>query len=208
MPQLAKRRSRATAIALAGALHGLIFTLLIRGGHERLAGADGPAESTLVFFDIAPQQAGPETTKTRTAPNHALRTRAISSTASTATQSLSPDSTAPVAVDWDKEAAVAAGHQIGDEERARLARSAPAPDRYRPEPPPAAPPFGWDYAATHRIAALAGGGLVINVSDRCAITIVFPAVLGGCRIGKIEARGDLFAHMYDQPSGEGASSSR
>jgi hypothetical protein len=207
VPHPAKRKSRATAIALVAALHGVIFTLLLRGGHDPLpVGEDEPAESTLVFFDSPTREPGPETSGARTAPNHVLSLRAIFSVAPTAPQSSSPDSTAPVAVDWAKEAEVAAGHQIEDGGAALRVRSALAPDRYRPErSPPAAPRFGWDYAASHRIEFNPGGGLLINVSDRCAIAIVFPVVLGGCRIGKVEARGDLFAHMHDQPTGEGAS---
>lgn len=189
MPQPARPKSRATATALVAALHGVIFALLLRAGHDRLpVGEDKPAETTLVFFDAPVQELSPEITRPRIAPNHTPSRRTLLSAASTARPS-APDSTAPVAVDWAKEAALAAGHQIEDEAAAQHARSA--------RPPPAAPQFGWDYAATHRIQANPGGGLVINVSDRCAIAIVLPVVLGGCRIGKIEARGDLFAHLHD-----------
>jgi hypothetical protein len=210
VPQPAERKSRATAMALVGALHAVIFMLLLRAGDARPPVIpDDPAESTLVFFDMPAHEPSPEASRARIAPNHALRNHAIVSAASTPPRPSSPDSAAPAAVDWAKEAGVAEEHQIENEEAARHTWSALAPDRYRPErSPPAAPPFGWDYAATHRIQSNPGGGLVINISDRCAIAIILPVVLGGCKIGRIEARGDLFAHMHDQPSGEGAGSPR
>jgi hypothetical protein len=91
---------------------------------------------------------------------------------------------APVAIDWAKEAErVAADPRL-------IVGAAPAPA--------AREPFAWDYAHTHRLESLPDGGLLVNLSDRCSIVIKFPMLLGGCRIGKIESRGDLFAHMYDR----------
>jgi hypothetical protein len=94
------------------------------------------------------------------------------------------ESTAPIAIDWAKEAqrvAADPGLNVG---------ATPAPATRQQ--------FGWDYAHTHRLALLPEGGLIANLSDRCSIVFKFPLLLGGCKIGKIEARGDLFAHMHEE----------
>lgn len=58
--------------------------------------------------------------------------------------------------------------------------------------------FGWDHSATHRVEEIPGGGLLININERCAIAwVIFPFPV--CKIGKIPPRGDLFDHMKDAP---------
>jgi len=99
------------------------------------------------------------------------------------------ETTAPVAVDWAKEAERVAADRTAGEGTNIGAEPAPAAARQQ---------FGWDYARTHRLESLPDGGLLVNLSDRCSIVFKFPMLLGGCRIGKIESRGDLFAHMYDR----------
>ena len=67
-----------------------------------------------------------------------------------------------------------------------------------PRMPPHAPPhhpFGWDYAATHRIE-VRPGGTIMNLSDRCAIAFI-PFPIPFCRIGAIPVNGNLFKHMSD-----------
>ena len=64
--------------------------------------------------------------------------------------------------------------------------------------------FGWDYAATHRVQALPTGGILFMINDHCAI-VVAPLPFGGCALGKIKAKGDLFNHMKDsQDQGPGS----
>jgi hypothetical protein len=97
------------------------------------------------------------------------------------------ESTAPVAIDWAKEAervAADPGLIVGAE---------PAPAAARQQ-------FGWDYAHTHRVEPLPDGGLMVNLSDRCSIIVRFPMLLGGCKLGRLESRADLFAHMHEQSS--------
>jgi hypothetical protein len=55
----------------------------------------------------------------------------------------------------------------------------------------------WDYAATHRIESIPGGGVLVHLSDNCVL-ILFPFPFVGCAIGKRPANGDLFEHMHDQ----------
>ena len=93
--------------------------------------------------------------------------------------------------DWLADGARAAAGVI-DDQSDRL-RSFGIPDR-----PPArsrqAKPFGWDKAHTQRVEGLSGGGISIRLSDRCSVTFA-PLPLGGCSLGKIAARGDLFEGM-------------
>jgi hypothetical protein len=114
------------------------------------------------------------------------------------------ENTAPISVDWAKEAERAAAHRIEADEEADRRASALSPRRGpcggAPEAPAAAPSFGWDHAHTHRVEPIPDGGLVVNLNDRCAIVVKFPFFMPGCKIGKIESRGDLFTHMNDPPT--------
>jgi hypothetical protein len=65
-----------------------------------------------------------------------------------------------------------------------------------PRAKPKTPQFEWDYAATHRVEQIAGGGLLVNLSDRCVL-VFFPLPLVGCGIGTKTANGDLLKHMSD-----------
>jgi len=114
------------------------------------------------------------------------------------------ENTAPIAIDWAKEAERAAAHRIeADEEAGRRASALsprPGPSVGAPEGRAATPQFGWDHAHIHRVEPIPNGGLVVNLNDRCAIVVVFPFLLPGCKIGKIASRGDLFTHMNDPPT--------
>ena len=54
----------------------------------------------------------------------------------------------------------------------------------RPAAGPTVPRFGWDYARTHRVEPLPEGGLLINLSDRCAV-VLYVLPIPVCRIGRI-----------------------
>jgi hypothetical protein len=114
------------------------------------------------------------------------------------------ENTAPIAIDWAKEAERAAAHRIEADEEAGRRTSALSPRRGprlgAPEAPAALPQFGWDHAHIHRVEPIPDGGLVVNLNDRCAIVVEFPFLLPGCKIGKIRSRGDLFTHMNDPPT--------
>ena len=110
-------------------------------------------------------------------------------------------SSAPVAIDWAKEAERAAARQIdADEAAARRAGALSAHDKAPSSLaplPPAGPQFGWSHAATHRLESFPGG-IILNLTDRCAI--VFAVMLiPVCKVGDMEPRGDLFEHMDDAP---------
>jgi hypothetical protein len=112
--------------------------------------------------------------------------------------------TAPSAVDWAKEAELAAADSLKRD--AEAARQAAALAQWRlhviPSPQaPAASEFSWDHSRTHPLESSAQG-LVVNLNDRCSILISLSlmAVLGGCKIGPLPVHGDLFMHMRDAPA--------
>jgi len=114
------------------------------------------------------------------------------------------DSSAPIAIDWAREAELAATRRLrADEEAARRAtafsaRKGPSLAVAKPLPPK----FGWSHAQTQRVESVPGVGTLINLNDRCAILITF-MLIPICKLGKIDARGDLFEHMDDPaPLGE------
>jgi hypothetical protein len=64
------------------------------------------------------------------------------------------------------------------------------------------PEFAWSHARTHRAEAIPGGGLLVNLNDRCVIVFT-PLPFPFCRLGKQPANGDLFEHMHDaSPPGD------
>lgn len=104
-------------------------------------------------------------------------------------------------IDWSRESRLAAERQVdaleaarrrargftpGEEDRKRAIVSAPTPE------------FGWDRAHTQRIEPIPSGGTLIHINDRCVVAFAV-LLIPACKIGKIEARGDLFEHMDDTP---------
>ena len=57
------------------------------------------------------------------------------------------------------------------------------------------PGFAWDYAATHRLVALPGGGLAVSLNDNCQL-VVLPLPFIGCVLGKRPANGDLLENRH------------
>lgn len=93
-------------------------------------------------------------------------------------------------------------HEIQREARLQDAQAPAGQIRFGfPEAPasaPSAPEFGWDYAHTHRLQPLSGGGMLINLNDHCALVIYGLMFVPGCRIGRIPANGRLFDHLHDR----------
>jgi hypothetical protein len=177
-------RGRFTAVAAVFGGHLALFVLLTSSG-DRDASEPESDRMTLVFIDLpdehpddAPERATRPAARSNRMPQSAsAETRAIESTAITQPQ-----------VDWDASA------------RGAAARAAAAPEvrdfgfpRREPEPVEKKE-FGWDKVHTERVSALAGGGMLIRLSDNCSI-VLMPLPLGGCLLGKRKARGDLFEEM-------------
>jgi hypothetical protein len=94
------------------------------------------------------------------------------------------DSEADLRPDWVESARRAA---------ARIAAESPQREADRPGNG-SAKPFEWDVSSTRRWEPAPEGGTVVRLSDRCQIVFA-PLPIGGCALGKIEARGDLFDDM-------------
>ena len=67
----------------------------------------------------------------------------------------------------------------------------------KPLEPPRVPEevFAWDYAATHRLVPLSGGGFAVSLNDNCQL-MVLPMPFIGCALGKRKVNGDLFKNMH------------
>jgi hypothetical protein len=57
----------------------------------------------------------------------------------------------------------------------------------------AARPFAWDKSQTERVTALPGA-IHLRMGSHCEVVFA-PLPIGGCSLGKIPARGDLFSEM-------------
>jgi hypothetical protein len=105
------------------------------------------------------------------------------------------------APDWRAQAEVTAqanAQHIVEAEDDAARKAAALTSRFKPLPGPRVrgPEFGWDYAPTHRVTPLEGGGLVVALNDRCAV-LVFIIPMIGCSVGhKPPANGDLFKFMH------------
>jgi len=110
-------------------------------------------------------------------------------------------SSTPTSIDWEQEARRAAADTLQAHDLTARQESALNPQRAdigSPQPPKAHQ-FGWSHARTHRVEPIPGGGFLININDRCAIVVAL-MFLPICKVGKIEARGDLFHNMDKDPS--------
>ncbi|HEY6458138.1 MAG TPA: hypothetical protein VIY90_22915 [Steroidobacteraceae bacterium] len=196
-------------VLLGAHMLGVLYFASLRGpAPER---SDNGFATTVFFVQDRPQRPATEVTKL-TAPSPRAPTSAQSMprrpTPPQTPVPPAPETTAPITIDWAQEAERVAADRIEADAQARRRASrlsaGEAPNSgARPAP---RPQFGWDYAHTHRFESLPGGGLVVNLSDRCALVFAFPVFMGGCKIGKIEARADLFTHMHDPPAPEDSSS--
>ncbi len=110
--------------------------------------------------------------------------------------------------DWRAEAQIAANDELEAEARERQQPSPLAPHDFSGVKPGSTddskPQFGWNHARTHRVEELSGGGLLININDRCAVVVMLIFPFPACKIGKMPARGDLFEHMQDVPAATGS----
>jgi hypothetical protein len=106
--------------------------------------------------------------------------------------------------DWRAQAQIAANDELEAEARKRQQPSRLAPHDFSGVRPGSTddskPKFGWNHARTHRVEELSGGGLLVNINDRCAVVVIYFFALPACKIGKMPARGDLFEHMQEAPA--------
>ena len=93
-------------------------------------------------------------------------------------------------IDWSGAAERAAAGAATEPGRAprdlgALTRTAPKPR--------AARPFAWDKSRTEQVTALPGA-IRLRLGSHCEMVFA-PLPIGGCSLGKIPARGDLFSEM-------------
>jgi len=193
-------RLRVGAFFAVAAAHAALFMVLARVRLISLPTAE-PETSMILFMlpNEVVRSAPPDGTPRRAVPRRLRQQQPVRPVQTPAERA---QSSAPVMIDWAKEAERAAVRQIdADEAAARRAAAfsahKPTPDSLAP-PPTAQPQFGWSHANTHRIESFPGGGFILNLSDRCAIVFTI-MVIPVCKVGTSEARGDLLQHMDDPP---------
>lgn len=200
---MASTRLRLGVFAAVAAGHAALFIVLATM-HLTVTPLTEEVASMILFAlpsnEVTPQPVPPRANLDRpSTPQHArvpealLRPREEAPTRT--------ESSAPVAIDWAKEAERAAARRIDEDEAA--ARKAAALTAHEKTPrslaplPPAGPQFGWSHAATHRLESFSGG-LILNLTDRCAIVFAI-MLIPVWKVGDMEPRGDLFDHMNDPP---------
>ena len=189
--------SQFIAIGAVVLLHVAIFVLLMSARVPRLDSHTDDTSMTLIVIPpvAAPRAVVPE----RVTPVPARsRENVVIPPAIPAETPLPIEERAPI--DWAREAARAASHQVDavELERRRARGFTPEAQSREPEIPVLpAPEFGWSRTA-QRVEALAEGGVLIHVSERCVI-VVSVMVVPACGIGEIPVNGDLFEHMNDPP---------
>jgi hypothetical protein len=201
---------RAVVCAAVVALHAGIYLLITIGTIEKRRERLTPGEVWVVPLPITPaapppiprppsrasRSAGHETPSSHESP--APGPPGSPESLPPIQPSLTPPASAP---DWAQEAEdvaeKSAQAQVDSERRAGALAS-----RYKslPRPYVPRPGFGWDNSAVHRVGPQGAGATVIHINDRCAIAffLIVP-IGGGCGLGKIEPRGDLFSHLHDPP---------
>jgi len=159
-----------------------------RDDGERSRPAD--ERMTLVFIEL-PDPIEP-TSPTSSPPVRAARPAQVSVVAPVAPPASEESATIAPGIDW---------HAQGSQAAAR-ATAAPTTRNFdfpKHEPAPREKkPFGWDKTHTERVSSIPGGGILLRLSDNCAIGLA-PLPFGGCALGKRKARGDLFDEMQAPP---------
>jgi hypothetical protein len=189
----ARAARRATAAAIAVALQGVFYFLILHETIEKeVLPGSAPLEVTLFETPARPRSAKvPRKHARRVAPRLApRRNEASQAVPSVAPQPIaSPRAAAPTShapVDWQH----AIQSEVREEESgSRVKKLNFGFPRLPPQAPGAPARFGWDYAPTHRIVPLPHGGMIINFSERCFINVWYPIPM--CR-GKEPANGHLF----------------
>jgi hypothetical protein len=194
-----RRAQQLSIIAVVAALHVAACWLLLATTHPLTIPA---ISQRLQLVFILPPIIPPESNARP--PTSTRRTRR-SSPQSTATRPGAQPNTAPSSdepgaihppIDWAGELDRAARDSV-PAELSREPRNFSFP-HYSTAPPSKSPEFAWSHARTHRVESIPGGGLLINVNDRCVVVFI-PFPFFGCALGKKPPNGDLFEHMHDPP---------
>jgi hypothetical protein len=194
---------RMATLIIVLTIHALFVILFaLSRGPQRWIGQTAAPLTTLILL---PEVVKPvESVPTPPVAARAAR-RAAPVTAPTVSPAPEPDSsslTPTPAPDWRAEAGIAANNVLEAERRKREHPSVLEPHDFSGVTPGSTdtskPKFGWSHVRTHRVEG-SPGALVVNVNDRCAITLLLIFPFPMCKVGKMPASGNLFEHMYDLP---------
>jgi hypothetical protein len=197
---------RVIVLAAVVTLHVVVLVLFPRARRSELQENDRQHALQLVLV-MPPSEASAGRERAPLAPSRRARAAppAASKSRPAARRDVSHEAQPPegAPIDWNQQLASAAQRQLRKDADLRRQANALAPPRapasFRKTPH--SPPFGWYYAATHRVESLPEGGFLIHINDRCVIGI-FIMVMPACTFEHIEPRGDLFLHMKDDLSPE------
>jgi hypothetical protein len=195
---MALRRQTRLKLTLSMVLgvHLMVIWLLVSSPQLSIKIKSGSLQLVWIRPPALPDTAPERGMRTEKAPNisprHRVdRTPKLPSTASGADEE---DNAIHPAPDWTEELQLVAQDAVARD----LAQQRHELDFAHafPTQPKKSQQFAWDYAATHRIEAIPGGGMLVHLSDNCVL-IIFPLPFIGCAIGKHPANGDLFEHRHD-----------
>jgi hypothetical protein len=199
-------RVRSGRIAVFGAIvlaHALLWRFLPA---FRVSEPAAPAQTPFIVWMLSAPQAHAPAARTSSSPVVTPRSKNPHHQHDSAERQPERDRRlAPAPIDWSKEAETAAAD--GTARDAEAARRSAALARWKshvmPSPVvPQGPQFGWDRSHTQRFQPTPQG-LVVMLNERCALLINPLLLAGGCAVGPIPVRGDLFDHMRDPPAADG-----
>jgi hypothetical protein len=181
---------RVAAFAAALAVHAAMLAALL-ASRVRLTELAEPSSTAITWFPepeevSLPASRSPGSSSAREPDRPAVRESATS---------------APITIDWGREATRSAARQIAaadeaDRRAGALASRARDGAIELDTSPRPEPEFGWARTAKG-IERTEDGGTVLWVSERCMI--VLSALMPICRLGKLKVNGELFEHMRDPP---------
>lgn len=206
-PLEARLGRRAAAAAVAAALQAIFYSLMVHEALEPTA-LQRSMPLAVTIFEV-PRLASPTTTLPRQRPSRLLLPHlAIAKSrpllrpppARPITPTTAAEASAHPPVDWQQAAQREARELASRSHTRKMQFGFPQ----MPESAPPRPQFGWDYAHTHRVEPLPGGGTIINLTNRCAL-VVYAIPIPVCKIGHIPVNDHLFDDMRDRrndPRGE------
>lgn len=198
-----KRTMRALAFVAAVVAHvGLVALLMQPLRRDTREGADEPRMVVVFLEPKSPDAAA--AVPDSPAPRVSIKTPPVDlSSAITLPPRDEVEVPAnPPNIDWQEESRIAAARAAQGLEADRRRKEHLDVDPRFARPAPRAPEFGWDQSRIHRVESLPAGGMVIHLNDRCSLTLS-GLLIPMCKLGKIEARGDLFDHIGDRPPDQG-----
>ena len=196
---------RAATFLFVLAIHVVFFLLfaVLRSPTRPGDAVDAPA-TTFVFLPevVKPVESGPAPAVAGRAARRAAPKTPPAVSSAPEPQPDSASITATPTPDWQAEAGIAANNVLEAERRKREHPSVLEPHDFSGVTPGSTdtskPRFGWYYAGTHRVEG-SPGALLVHVNDRCAIAVLLIFPFPACKVGHMEADGNLFGHMYDLP---------